>query len=1064
MKPFLPLFCFLFAFVLGQSDLKAQDMTLTYQSTYATGVFDEGAAEIVAFDKANARLFFTNANANKVTVLDISNPQNPVFVQDIELSSYGAGVNSVAVFENIVAVAVEADPKQGPGSVVFFDTDGNFLNSVTVGALPDMVAFTHDGTKVLSANEGEPDDDYLVDPEGSVSIIDIGGGVASAIVTNVTFGDYNDKKASLQNKGVRIFGPDASVAQDLEPEYLTITPDNSRAYVGLQENNALAVINIAEGTVEDILPLGYKDHMSGTPTLREFKLNELVDLPALGVPVIDGVEQDTVFLSGFSGLYFDANESTDTKYVFYAIPDRGPNEGAVSADNVFSPDSPDLEPFTNLRPFKLPDYQARIARFEIDVENGTATLADQIFLNRVDDFDEAKPITGRGNVISFDETPVRISKIYSDTTTVFTDADYVDTTGTTWMGYRELQFDTYGGDFEGILRDENGNFWMCDEYRPSIYQFSPEGTLIKRLVPEGTGELTVEALGFAFSGAYGEEVLPEVYSKRRANRGFEAIAYDQEAGIVYAFIQSPVETPDRATIRNNSDVIRILGVNVAEGTVASEYVYLLERNRDAGIGNRVDKIGDAVYIGNGKFLILERDSSQPGDDTGQKYVYEIDITPATNLRADANLTALADKAESTGADDKTLEMMTADDLAAAGIRPAFKRKVVNLPTLGYQPSDKAEGIALLPDGSIAVLNDNDFGTAGAGRSDISSLGIISFDDHYGFDASDSDEGINITNHPTLGMFQPDALASFSINGKSYIVSANEGDARDYDGFSEEVRVFDLPLSIMDFPNFVDIFEDSNLGRLRTTSANGNLDGEFGFNRLFSYGARSFSIWDEVGNLVYDSGDELERVTAEYENGLYFNSNNDDNDSFDSRSDDKGPEPEAVELGMMGDIMYGFIGLERVGGIMVYNMSDPLNPQFVSYINNRNFAFDAESAEALDLGVEDIVFISAEDSPVAVPLVVTSNEVSGTVSIFSIGEFTDVEDIDQDVAKALRVYPNPVAGSLFTNQVSDFQVISSLGQVLLTQQNTQEIDLTNLPAGTYFLRDVKHNQSKVFIKN
>jgi hypothetical protein len=94
-------------------------MTLTYQSTYATGVFDEGAAEIVAFDKANARLFFTNANANKVTVLDISNPQNPVFVQDIELSSYGAGVNSVAVFENIVAVAVEADPKQDPGSVVF---------------------------------------------------------------------------------------------------------------------------------------------------------------------------------------------------------------------------------------------------------------------------------------------------------------------------------------------------------------------------------------------------------------------------------------------------------------------------------------------------------------------------------------------------------------------------------------------------------------------------------------------------------------------------------------------------------------------------------------------------------------------------------------------------------------------------------------------------------------------------------------------------------------------------------------------------------------------------------
>ncbi len=1061
MKSFLPLFCVLLIFTLGSLQLSAQEMNLTHQSTYSTGVFDEGAAEIVAFDKANARLFFTNANANKVTVLDISNPQSPTFVQDIDLSSYGGGVNSVAVFNGIVAVAVEADPKQDPGSVVFFDTDGNFLNSVTVGALPDMLAFTNDGTKVLTANEGEPDDDYMVDPEGSVSIIDISGGVASASVTNVTFESYNDKKASLQNKGIRIYGPDATVAQDLEPEYLTITPDDSKAYVSLQENNALAVINIADGTVEDILPLGYKDHMSGTPSLREFKLNELIDLPALGVPEIEGVDQDTVFLGGFSGLYFDANESTETKYVFYAIPDRGPNEAAVNKSTVFSPASPDAEPFTNLRPFKLPDYQARIAKFEIDVENGTASLADQIFLNRME-FDNPRPISGRGNVISFDETPVRISKLYSDTTTVWTGADYVDTINL--IGYRELQFDAYGGDFEGILRDENGNFWMCDEYRPAIYQFGPDGMLIKRLVPAGTADLTLEALGISFgAGFYGQETLPEVYSKRRANRGFEAIAYDQDAGIIYAFIQSPVETPSSGTVRNQSDVIRILGVNASDGTVASEYVYLLERNRDAGIGNRVDKIGDAVYTGNGKFLVLERDSSLPGEDTGQKYVYEIDITPATNLRADANLTALADKEESTGADDKTLEMMTADDLAAAGVRTAYKRKVVNLPTVGYQPSDKAEGLALLPDGSIAVLNDNDFGLAGAGVSDDSSLGIISFGNNYGFDASNDDGAINIAGRPTLGMFQPDALTSFSVNGTTYIVSANEGDSRDYDGFSEEARVADFTLDAGQFSDIANLQQDADLGRLNTTTSNGDLDGDGDYDRIFSYGTRSFSIWDEVGNLVYDSGDDLERVTSEYENGAYFNSNNDDNDSFDSRSDDKGPEPEAVELGMIGNTMYAFVGLERVGGIMVYDMSDPLSPQFVSYINNRNFAVGAETTEALDLGVEDIVFISAEDSPVETPLVVTSNEVSGTVSIFSLGEFTDINDVDRDIAKTLRVFPNPVANSLFTNQVSDFQVISSLGQVVLTRQNTQQIDLSDLPAGTYFLRDIKHNQSKLFVK-
>ncbi len=1063
MKFFLPLIGICLTMFLGTYPLIAQEINLTHQSTYATGVFDEGAAEIVAYDAATAQVFFTNANANKVTVLDISNPQSPAFVRDIDLSAYGAGVNSVAVANGIVAVAVQADPKTAPGAVVFFDTDGTFLSSVTVGALPDMLVFTNDGTKVLTADEGEPNDDYTTDPEGSVSIVDISGGVENAVVTTVTFEAYNDKKASLQNKGIRIFGPGASVAQDLEPEYITITPDDARAYVTLQENNALAVIDIEAGALLDILPLGYKDHRSGTPTLTEYRLNELIDLPVLDTPVVDGVQQDPVFLSGFSGLYFDANESTETKLVFYAIPDRGPNEEAVPIATIITPASPEGA-LTSLRPFKLPNYQARIARFEIDVENGAAALTDQIFLNRIVSTDTIG-ISGRGNVIGTDETPVRKSRTFSDTSTVFSGVDYVDTT--TMVGYSDLgfgQFDAYGGDFEGIVRDENGNFWMCDEYRPSIYQFAPDGMLIKRLVPDKTNELTIPILGFSLGeGFYGQETLPEVYSKRRANRGFEAIAYDQATGIVYAFIQSPVETPAASVVRNNSDIIRILGVNAADGTVASEYVYLLERNRVDGLGNRVDKIGDAVYTGNGKFLVLERDSSLPGEDTGQKYIYEIDITYATNLRANAELTALADKMSSSGPEDKTLEMMTADDLAAAGVRTAFKRKILNLPTIGYQPSDKAEGLTVLPDGSIAVLNDNDFGLAGAGVSDVSSLGIISFDDNYAFDASDRDVGINIANHPTLGMFQPDALTSFSIGGQTFVLSANEGDARDYDGFSEEVRVADLALSLNEFPNAFDLFADENLGRLRTTSANGDIDGDLGFERLFSYGARSFSIWDEVGNLVYDSGDEFERVTAEYENGAYFNSNNDDNDSFDSRSDDKGPEPEAIELGMVGEDLFAFVGLERIGGIMVYNMNDVRNPVFVEYVNNRDFSFDAMAAEAGDLGVEDIVFVPVEDSPVELPVVITSNEVSGTISIFTIGEFTDVEDIDRDIVHALRVFPNPVMDRLYTNEVSDYQVLSTLGQVLLSAQNTNEIELANLPAGTYFLRDIKHNQSKVFIK-
>jgi len=361
-----------------------EELELEVLGTYRTGIFDEGAAEIVAFDKLSNRLFSTNADANTITVLDIVDPSNPTLVTEFDMSTYGDGVNSVAAFNGVVAVAVEADPVTDNGLVVFFDNLGNELNQVEAGPLPDMIAFTNDGRQLLVANEGEPNDDYTIDPEGSVSIIDLSNGVENATVETVTFESFNDKRVSLQNRGVRIFGPNATVAQDLEPEYITISEDNTRAYVALQENNALAVIDIPTATLLDIQPLGYKDYNSGRPKLNEFVLNELIDLPDLGTPRYDG-GQPTVKLGGFSGLYFDEGESTETSYVFYAVPDRGPNDGAVSASSV-TPAAP-----ANLRPFKLPDYQGRIAKFTLDLETGEVSLDDQILLTQQD----GTPISGR---------------------------------------------------------------------------------------------------------------------------------------------------------------------------------------------------------------------------------------------------------------------------------------------------------------------------------------------------------------------------------------------------------------------------------------------------------------------------------------------------------------------------------------------------------------------------------------------------------------------------------------------------------------------------------------------
>ncbi|HMN90699.1 MAG TPA: choice-of-anchor I family protein, partial [Saprospiraceae bacterium] len=214
-----------------------------------------GGTEIIAYDSASKRLFSTNGANMRVDIIDFSNPSSPNVIGAINMLS---DPNSVAVKNGIVAIAVANG--QNPGSVIFADINGNVLNTVTVGALPDMLVFTPDGQKVLVANEGEPNNSYTIDPEGSISIIDISGGVASATVATADFSAYIGQEAALRAQGIRIFGPGANAAQDFEPEFITISEDGTTAYVALQENNAIAIVDIASATVTDIKPLGYKDH------------------------------------------------------------------------------------------------------------------------------------------------------------------------------------------------------------------------------------------------------------------------------------------------------------------------------------------------------------------------------------------------------------------------------------------------------------------------------------------------------------------------------------------------------------------------------------------------------------------------------------------------------------------------------------------------------------------------------------------------------------------------------------------------------------------------------------
>jgi hypothetical protein len=492
------------------------DIKLKPIGTYATGMFDEGAAEIVAHDPTTQRVYSINANAATVDVLDIRNPRNPTLVGTIDLSSIGGGATSVAVRNGLIAVAVPNATKTDPGSVAFFDNTLSLLKVVTVGALPDMLIFTPDGTKVLVANEGEPNSYGMtnsVDPEGSVSLINLAGGVASATVTTAGFASFN---GMALDPSIRIFGPGATVAQDLEPEFIAVSPDSSTAWVTLQENNALATIDINAGVVTSLVGLGFKDH----------------------------------------------------------------------------------------------------------------SLA----------------------------------------------------------------------------------------------------------------------------------------------------------------------------------------------------------------GN-------------------------------------------------------------------------------------------------------------------------------------------------GLDASDRDDAINIANWPVKGMYLPDGITAIVEGGQTYLLMVNEGDAREWDGFVELARAGDLTLDPLAFPDAEELLESEALGRLRVTTALGDTDHDGDFDALYAFGARSFSVRNATGGLLFDSGDELEQITAAIE-PKHFNASSDNND-FDNRSDDKGPEPEGITVGEAFGRRFAFIALERIGGIVAYDVTDPTSPTFVEYSNNRHFNFDPEDPRSGDHGPEGLVFINAADSPNGRPLLVAGNEVSGTVTIFEV---------------------------------------------------------------------------------
>jgi hypothetical protein len=924
-------------------------LKLTPLSTYDAG--EAGSAEIVAFDASTKRLFLVNAETSTVDILDVRNPSHPVKVTTIDTATLGSP-NSVAVRDGVVAVAIQSDPKIAPGHVAFYDTHGKLIKAVQVGSLPDMIAFTPDGSNLLTANEGEPSGygEGFVDPEGSVSIVPVPRNskewkkLSDSDVRTVTFQRFNGKEGKLRAQGIRIYGPGASVAQDLEPEYITVTEDSRTAYVTLQENNAIAEIDIKSGSVTNILALGYKDYSELPFTAATYEWSKL---PSIGTTV----GGQTLSLGGFSGLAFEGTTS-DGKLKFITHTDRGPNG----------------EPTGAIRPFLLPQFTLRLVRFTLDPATGNFDLQEQILLQQAN----GKPLTGLPNIV-----------LSNDTNLPHNDEVGVDLLG------QPTALDPMGADLEGIAIDADGSFWMCDEYRPAIYHFNGKGKLLERLVPIGTHAAAgkpVPAAGQA--GEFGVEALPAVIAQRRQNRGMEGIAIQN--GKIYAFVQSPARNPVTVTNAQQNAMKNVRVVEYDPETRATrQFLYVMDNPVSVSADDtRADKIGDIAAVPSGGFLVVERDDDALPEDpieTITKKIYAARLDGATDISSLGLFTV--------GGVQKSVDQMTEAELASVGVVPVKKTLHVDLPSAGYASVEKVEGLAVMDNGQLALINDNDFGVAGividnaTGKFTIApgytpekpTLGMLKVP---GLDASDRDSAINIRSWPVFGMYQPDAIASFRIDKTTYLVTANEGDARDWDGFAEEARVGSLTLDPAVFPNAADLQKNGNFGRLNVTTTLGDANGDGLYDSLYTLGGRSFSIWKSNGIQVFDSGSEFERITAA-SNPAFFNASNEDR-TFDSRSDNKGPEPEGLAVGEVGRRRYAFVGLERMGGVMVYDITNPHSPVFVNYANNRDFSVDPYNAPAAgDLGPEGLLFIDAKDSPTRAPLLVVANEISGTVTLYKV---------------------------------------------------------------------------------
>lgn len=301
---------------------------------YDSGIVNEegGSAEIIQYNSDTQMYYVVNGTSGTLDIVprtaytDENQVQGIKFdlktkLQDIRSEFVYGDMTSVAVSteKDLIGVAVQAAGTNDNGVIVLMDYKQNIVAVIEAGVQPDMVTFTKDGNKILTANEGEPREGYgegTVDPMGTITVADISSGVENASVQNVTFESWDARREELTEAGV-IIKKNTNPSVDFEPEYIAVNNEGSRAYVALQEANAIATIDLTTNTVTSVKSLGFKDHSLEENALDVLKKDEMIQIqtePYYGIYMPDGI---SIYEVGGTEYLITANEGDSREWGDY---------------------------------------------------------------------------------------------------------------------------------------------------------------------------------------------------------------------------------------------------------------------------------------------------------------------------------------------------------------------------------------------------------------------------------------------------------------------------------------------------------------------------------------------------------------------------------------------------------------------------------------------------------------------------------------------------------------------------------------------------------------------------